>query len=298
MKSVFTKKKNIGIVATVLSICIIYFSIFYFYPIFKGIIGSLFEWNPFLSIFNFIGLHNYQRILMDPRIVRTIINTFAIGAVRVVFTLVFGLLIALGISSTRFFKTFLRTSYFLPYIVTLPAIALIWKFMLDSRLGVINDILSAIGLPFNNFPWLLNSNTAPLGIMMVNVWQGTGFAVVIFLAALSSIPRSLIEASRIDGANPIQVFFSVKLPLMLPSVFYLVILNTITSLQIFAEPLLMPEYPGGPDGGTRTILIIIIEEAFLKMNFGYAAAMTQVLFIIILVISLIQFFLLKRNWKL
>ncbi len=291
------KKEDIGIVGVVLALVFVYYSVFLVYPIVKGFIGSFHEWNPFIYKFKFTGFANYKRILRDPRGVRTFINTFYIAGVRVAAVISLGLLIALGINAQKRFKTFFRVVYFLPYITSIAATSLIWSFMYDPNVGILNEILTFLGLPFQGFPWLHSSDTAIYAIMITNIWKGTGFAVIIFLAALSGINRNLIDAARIDGANGVQVFYHIKIPQLMPSVFYLLILNTITSLQVFAEPLMMPEVAGGPDGSTRTIVLAIIEEAFENQRFGYAAALTQVLFLLIMSISLIQFVVLRKGWK-
>ena len=291
------KKEDARIVGVVVSIILVYYSVFLFFPIIKGFIGSFHDWNPFLYKFKFKGFANYERILKDPRGVQTFINTFYIAGVRVVAVISLGLLIALGINAQKRFKTFFRVAFFLPYITSIAATSLIWAFMYNPSIGIINEFLTFLGFNAQGFPWLHSIDTAIYAIMITNIWKGTGFAVIIFLAALSGINQNLIDAARIDGANVVQVFFHIKIPQLMPSVFYLLILNTITSLQVFAEPLMMPENAGGPDGATRTIVLAIIEEAFENQRFGYAAALTQILFLMIMLISLLQSAVLKKSWK-
>jgi multiple sugar transport system permease protein len=245
---------------------------------------SFYDW-PIFGERKFVGFRNYIDLFTaDPLFSRVLWNT----AVYVLFYVTFNIILALSLAVwlTRGIKgnQFYRSVFFLPQVTPIVATAMIWKWLFLPKYGLINNFLSFFGVPQIN--WLGGTNTAMAAVIIMSLWQGFGYNMVIFIAGLNNVPASQTEAARIDGANKRQVFFKIVLPLISPYIFFGLVMTIISSFQVFDQTLVMTN--GGPANATNTIVLHLYNNAFNYLKLGYASAMAWVLFAIIMVFTIIQ----------
>jgi multiple sugar transport system permease protein len=233
----------------------------------------------------FVGVANYRHMVHDPIVAQAIQHTLVYTALFVPGTMAIGLFLAVAMNrKIRFISVYRTAAYATMAISTISeAIVFIWLF--DPSYGVANYFLSRIGLPQQQF---LNSPSEALYVIVaMTVWGWTGFAVVIYLAALQGVPRELLEAAAIDGAGPWRTFRRITLPLLSPASLFLVVWLTINALQLFDEVYLSTQ--GGPLNATTVLVYYLYNQAFQQFNFGYASAIAYFLFLVIIVVTVIQF---------
>lgn len=271
------------------------------YPTVFAFNMSLREWNPLASTQPFVGLENFREIaeqMADPKSAtrKAFQNTFLYVILGVPSQLVLALAIAVMLNHIRRLVDFFRALYFIPFVTSTVAIAWVWRWLYQPQFGPINLLLSAFHL--SQQPFLKSPHQALPSITTVAVWQGIGFAVVIFLAGLKQIPEVYYEAARIDGASRWSLFRHITLPLLNPTIVYLTVLQTITFLRMFTQVLNMTRQgDGGPLNSTTTVVLRVYREAFGSLNMGFAAALTVILFVIILGITIIQLRFLTRRFE-
>jgi len=233
----------------------------------------------------FVGLANYRQLVHDPIVVQAIQHTLIYSALFVPGTMAVGLFLAVAMNrKIRFISVYRTAAYATMAISTISeAIVFIWLF--DPSYGVVNYFLAMIGVPQQQF---LNSPSEALYVIVaMTIWGWTGFAVVIYLAALQAIPQTLLEAAAIDGAGPWRTFRRITLPLLSPASLFLAVWLTINALQLFDEVYLSTQ--GGPLNATTVLVYYLYNQAFQQFNFGYASAIAYFLFLVIIVITAIQF---------
>ncbi len=275
-----------------LLIPLVFFLYFRIYPTLFAFQMSFFDWNPLAAEQEYVGLENYETLfdeLEKPRSVTraAFVNTATYVALGMPAQIVLALLIALTLNEIRFLVTIYRVVFFLPFVTSTIAIAWVFRMLYQPQFGLFNVLLTAFSLPQQ--PFLNNPSQALPSILAMVIWQGLGFAVVIFLAGLKQIPRVYYEAAEVDGATRWQTFRNITFPLLNPSIVYLVVLQTISFLRMFAPVLAMTSQgDGGPLNSTTTVVLRVYREAFQRLNMGYASSLTVVLFLIILVVTVIQ----------
>jgi multiple sugar transport system permease protein len=234
---------------------------------------------------DFVGLDNYAKLFADPDFWQAIGNTglFAVFGVPAIVVVSLIVALLLGRSQSGFFKS-LRAFYFIPAITAIVAISLIWGYLYNTQFGLLNYLLSLVGLP--QVQWLSDPVLAKFSVALVAVWRGTGLNIIIFLAALQGVPREYLEAASLDGAGEWKKTFSIVLPLLRFAIFFVSVTTTISWLQFFDEPFVLTD--GGPLGATTSASIFLYKEGFRLNQFGYASAGSIVLFAIIAIITLIQ----------
>jgi ABC-type sugar transport system permease subunit len=239
-----------------------------------------------------IGLKNYVDLLADPKFWKALFNTFYFVVVGVPVTLVIGLLIATALSRgvTRF-RTAFRVGYYLPVITSIVAIAVVWRFLLNPDSGLINMLLGGLGI--KGPAWLADPLFAMPSIIAMAVWRNLGFAMVVFLAGLQTIPSSLYESASIDGAGRWQAFRYVTIPMLRPTILFMTVITTIGYLQLFEEPFVMTL--GGPLDSTLSITMYMYQQGFTFFHQGYASAIAYVLFVIVALIAFLQFKFLRSD---
>ena len=259
-----------------------YFAIFLAYPIYKAFAGSFHEWNPLVGTYNWVGLDNFKQILTDGLFWKSIGNTAIFMAVSVIFRIILGLGLAMLLSSKLVHcKDSLRGLFYMPTITPLVAVSFVWMWMFDPQFGMIDKVT---GLNIN---WLHSSTWAMPAIIIMTIWKDFGYATVLYLAGLMNLPKDVYEAADIDGANSVQKFFRITLPLLKPTTLFIVITSMIAYLQAYVQILVMTN--GGPGTATYTISYLIFDQAFQKYNFGIASAMSVVLFIFTGALTIIMF---------
>ena len=265
-------------------VCIHIF-IFVIIPIVYAFILSFQEWNMLSPDKDFVGLGNYERMLSDSVFFLSLKNTLWYTVWSVPFCLVLSLLLAVAMKRRSAVNSFLRTCFFLPVIVSLVVTSVVFTWLFDPMIGLVNYYLGKIGI--GPLVWLSDPDLALPTLVIVSIWKSLGYNMVIFLAGIQSIPDVYYEASRIDGANGVQQFFDITLPLLKPTTLFVLIMSVMSSFQVFDQVYLMTS--GGPVNRTKVIVFYIYETAFYFFDMGYASALSFVLFLMILILTIIQF---------
>ncbi len=281
-----------------LAIPIIFFAYIRIYPTLFAFQMSLHDYNPLAVEQPYVGLENYETLaeeLGTPRsdTLAAFRNTVSYVILGVPVQLGLALLIALMLNEIRFLATFYRILFFLPFVTSTIAIAWVFRMLYQPQFGFFNIVLQAFSLPQQ--PFLKSPQQALLSVLAVVIWQGLGFAVIIFLAGLKQISRTYYEAAEVDGATRWQTFRYITVPLLNPSIVYLLVLQTIAFLRMFAPVLALAGAEGGPLKSTNTIVLQVYREGFGKFNMGYASALTVALFGLILGITIIQLAITNRR---
>jgi multiple sugar transport system permease protein len=265
------------------------FVVFFLFSLVVSLGISMTNWS-ILKAPEWVGLANYRRLLTDELFLKTLKNTLSFALLNVSLGTAISLGLALALSSRTRLRGFYRTIYFMPVLTMPVASATIWKWLYDPGYGPINGLLSAVGLHKVN--WLSEPGTAMLAVVIMLIWGGAGYGMVIFLAGLENIPRVYYEAAEIDGAGRLARFRYITLPLLTPTLFFIIVTSIIGSLQVFEPFYVMTK--GGPSNTTRTIVYYIYDDAFRNARMGYATAMAWVLVLITISFTLLQFRLQKR----
>ena len=241
---------------------------------------------------DFVGLANYQALLDDPKFRKAMINTAYFVVVGVPLTLFLGLAVALALDrGIKKFRTLFRVGYYLPVVTSIVAIAVVWRFLLNPDQGLINLLLAQAGIQGPS--WLADPMLAMPSIIAMAAWRNLGLAMIVFLAGLQTIPAQLYEAAAIDGAGRWQAFRHVTLPLLRPTILFLVVITTIGYLQLFEEPFVMTE--GGPLDQTLSISMYMYQQGFEFFKQGYAAAIAWILFILVAIVAVVQIRVLRSE---
>jgi multiple sugar transport system permease protein len=273
---------------------LIWFLSFTLWPLVFSLWMSLHDWQ-IRGDSEFVGLANYVRVFSDPVNLIALRNTVVYAVLSVPAQMILGLLIALGLERVGRGKVFFRLVYYLPVISSWVVVSLMFLFLFNSE-GLFNYFFGDIlGWVDPNTAWLNRASTALPVIALLGVWKGVGWAMLIYLAALQSMPKELIEAAQTDGANSSQVSRFVIIPLLAPTTFFILVLLTIGAFQSFIQFYIITG--GGPLNQTEVFLSYMYNQAFNFLDFGYASAIAWMLAAMILVISLIQFRFLKREYE-
>jgi len=276
-----------------LALPVVFYTTIRFYPAAQAFAASFTNWN-IVGRMEFIGLANYVRLLQDPAFWKVMANTFTYLGLGVPISMLLSFTVAYFLDRVRFGHGLLRALYFIPHLTTAVAMAWVWRwFYQPAPVGTFNVWLASLGWP--QVPFLRSTIYALPAVLAPAVWAGIGFQIVIFLAGLKAIPRSYYEAAAIDGAGAWRVLAEVTLPLLRPTIVFLVVTSSIAYLRIFDYVYAMTNGQGGPLDATKPLVLKIFETAFAHFEMGYAATQTVVLFTILLVISLAQIRLLRSR---
>lgn len=277
-----------------LAVPIVFYCWIRLYPTLTAFWMSFTDWD-LLRAPNFIGIENYQKLLADPAFWKVFRNTFTYLIIGTPVSLVLSFVIAYYLDRVRFLHGLIRALYFLPFLTTAAALAWVWRwFYQPIPIGVINGILSQLGLPAQQF--LRSPAQALPSIMVTGIWAGLGFQIIIFLAGLRAIPVTYYEAARIDGLGEWAILRKITLPLLKPTMVFLVVFSSIGFLRIFDQVYNMTTNdPGGPLNSTKPLVLMIYQTAFNSFDMGYAAAQTVVLFTILLCVSLLQLYVMRKH---
>ena len=259
--------------------------IFIIIPIFCSLGLSFTKWD-LLNPIKFVGLDNYKLIFSEPVFYKILLNTVVFALSVSVLGVIIPLILASILNSKIRGSEFFKSAYFLPFITPVGVIGIVWAWIFDPNIGFLSQILHL------HINWLYDSKFALPALIIVNVWKLIGYNMIIFLSGFSNISQSLFESAKIDGANSVQVFKNITVPLLSPTIFFVVIITAISSFQAFDLIYLMTE--GGPFDSTNVLVYAIYKNAFEYFNVGKASAIAYVLFAIILVLTLIQWHLRKK----
>ncbi|ARC56260.1 Lactose transport system permease protein LacF [Frondihabitans sp. 762G35] len=267
-------------------------AVFYLYPLVQTVGYSFTTWNPATGqTGDFVGLSNFTGLFQNDEFLRAAGNTGIYVLVVVPITMAIGLFFAALLAQPFRGRGVYRALLFVPYIAPIVGSALIFSFILSPLGGIVNGALTSLGVApigfLNSEPWAL------ISVMVFSIWQGTGYAMIIFSAALTNIPQSYHEAATLDGAGPIRRFFSISLPLVVPTLGFLAITGVIGALQVFTQVYILTQ--GGPLQSTETILYFIYQQGFVFFHGGTASAAAVLLLIVGIVVSVIQLRVLNRR---
>jgi len=276
-----------------LSPVLILFAVFTFFSVGYAFYLSFHEWNLLEPAKPFVGLDNYTRLFRDQRFREAVINTFYYTAVSVPLTIAIGLGVALMLNTSIRARGLFRTLFYLPVVTPLVIASIIWKWVYNGDYGLANYYLMKLNIIDEPLLWLADPNLAMPSVIITSVWKSVGFAMVVYLAGLQSIPEDYYDAARIDGATGWRRLKDITIPLLSSTTLFLFVISILGSFQVFTQIFIMTN--GGPLGKTRTIVWYIYQTAFKDFNMGYAAAMAFALFAMMLVFTLIQFRFLRRD---
>ncbi|MEV4511070.1 sugar ABC transporter permease [Dactylosporangium sp. NPDC049525] len=271
---------------------IVTFLVFVLAPTVGVLVLSFYDWN-LLSDGTFVGLDNFDRLAHDERLLGVYGSTTYMALVILAVNVAVGLLLAVLLETRMpaWLRGFFRLSFLFPFVVSASAVALIWRFLLNKDLGLVNYLLGLLHV--DRIDWLGSSAFAPVSVILVSSWKTIGFSILVYIAGLQSIPAQLKEAAIVDGANAWTRFWRITFPLLSPTIFFLVVINTINSFQIFAEPRVLTQ--GGPGDASRTIVEYLYDRAFGDFDLGYASAIGITFTLVLIVLTAIQFRL-SRRW--
>jgi len=250
---------------------------------------SFTDWDA-LGKANFVGLGNFIQLAHDPTFFRALFNTVYYTLVSVPLGMAISLALAVVLNRSLPGMGSFRTLFLIPVISSTVATALLWGLMLDPYIGLVNFILQALHLPTSG--WLTDTHMAMPAIIVMSVWKGLGYNMVLFLAGLQGVPRELREAARIDGANRWQEFVNVTLPILSPTTFFVLVISIISSFQVFDQTWVLTK--GGPQEATTTLVYYVYQTGFQRLRMGYASAIAYALFFLTLVVVMIQWAAQKR----
>lgn len=259
------------------------FTVFLFFPMLLAIYMSFNQWSLIESP-TFIGLGNYVAMFQDPQFWQSLWNTLLYTVGTVPTSMALGLVVAIGLNRALPGRGLMRSIFFMPVVVSGVAVALVGAWIFNDSYGVINNALTAVGL--DPVPWLTSQAWAMLSLIVITLWIRVGFNMVVYLAALQSIPPDLYEAAQMDGASGWAQFRNITWPLLSPTTFLLVILNVIYSLHVF--DLIFVMTGGGPGFSTTVLVMYLYQAAFQNLQMGYASAMGVVLFVLLLSFTAFQ----------
>ena len=275
------------------------FLIFWVYPMLGGIWGSFTLWRAFNPHRPFVGLRQYRVLFSDPMFVTSLRNTFYYALLYLPSGIVISLLFALAVEATGALRGFFRMIYFLPVVTSTIATALIWKWLYQPSFGLFNQILELSHLPTQ--PFLRSTSQALPSVVLYALWKNMGFTMVLFMAGLTAIDRSYYDAAKVDGANRWQAFWRITLPLLQPTMVFVVVTGIIGALQVFGPIYVMTSggasLPGGPANATMVVSLYQWLVAFRELELGYGSAMGVVLFVIILLLTVAQIRFLRTRWE-
>ena len=270
---------------------LIFMGIFLFYPIVDVFRLSFTNYNMIQEA-SYVGNQNYQDLFNDPLFWKTLKNSFIylIGVVPllVILPIFIAILVNRKLKGIKWF----RAAYYIPVVTSMVVVGIMWKWLYRGN-GLLNYLLQTIGLINEPISWLTSTDYALYSVMAVTIWKGLGYYMVIYLAGLQSIPQDLYEVAQIDGANWWQKHLHITIPLLKPSILLVTILSSIAAMKVFTEVYVMTK--GGPINSSKTLVFYIYEKAFENLNLGYAAAMGFVLFVIIFILSFINFKVLGQD---
>lgn len=262
----------------------------YIFPIGYMIYLSFFKWDM-LTEMEPVGWKNYLTMFQNEEFRQVLGNTFVFTFVTVGITLCMAMVFAVWLNHNSKIHRFVQAAIFSPHIIALVSVSFVWMWMMDPNYGLLNYFLEAVGLPTSK--WLQSPDTAMMSLIIVSIWKLVGYDTLILIAALQSIPQSIYEAAELDNAPKVVSFFKIVLPMVSPSLFFLLIMNTLSMFQNFDSVAVMTQ--GGPVGATSTLVYYIYQNAFSYYKLGYASAVGVVLTVIVGIMTIIYFKLLSKK---
>lgn len=261
-------------------------------PIFQTLYLSFFKSGAFGKGNIFVGLDNYKRLLGDEQVWCAVRNTLMYTCLVVPVTVIIALLLAVALNGKLKGKGIYRTIYFIPMVAAPAAVTMVWKWLYNYQYGLINHVLKSLGLEGVN--WIDNPKVAMISIVIIGIWSTVGYSMVLLLAGLQEIPRDYYEASNIDGASPVKQFFAITVPLVSPTLFFVLVTSIITAMQVFDVIYMMIDVTSPSYNSTVSLVYLFYNNSFKYSDKGYGSAIVMLLLLIIMIITVIQTKLQKK----
>ena len=252
------------------------------YPIIQTIIQSFYKTGAFGKGNIFIGLDNYTKMFGDPEVWQSLINTFKYAIVEVPFSIVISLVLAVLLNRKMVGRAAYRTIFFLPMVAAPAAVAMVWRWLFNSEFGLLNHIFHT------KINWVSDPNIAVYAIAVIGIWSIIGYNMVLFLSGLQEIPKDYYEAASIDGANGIAQFFNITIPLLSPTIFFVLITRVIGAMQVFDLIYMVMDKNNPALAKTQSLVYLFYQYSFVENNKGYGSAIVVLLLVIIMIITVIQ----------
>ena len=289
-----TRTKRLLFIWGGLTPILLYFLVFSVFPIIAAFYISMHTWPLMGGERTFVGIDHYVAIIQDPRFWVSMKNTAIFAIFYVILVIIFGLGMALLVNSlSARFRLILRPIYFAPQVTSIVAVALMFAWLYQPRIGILNYLLQFVGL--GPYLWLKSSTLVMPAIIATAVWRSVGYSMVIFTAGLLNIPRDLYDAAAVDGASALRTFWHITVPMLQPTILFMFVTATIGGFQVFVEPWLMSG--GGPGTASRVMMLEIFERGFRYFEMGYASALAIYLFLVIGFISYMQMRYLRESFE-
>ncbi|AEI40256.1 carbohydrate ABC transporter permease [Paenibacillus mucilaginosus] len=289
------KKKRPWITFSVLFILpsFLLYTLFVIVPTFSSIYLSFTSWDGVSDDIRYIGFDNFVEMWHSERVHNALKNTLILSVVLVILENITAIALAIVVDQVRWFRNLFRSVFYFPVLLSGIVMGFVWTIILNYNFGVLTQLLDTMGLGFLKIDWLGNPKYALLAIIITTVWKSSGYYMIIYLAGLQGIPAELHEAAAIDGANRWQQFRHITFPLLAGAMTVCVMLSMIASLKIFDQIAVMTD--GGPGFATETLTYIVYKVGFGELRQGYGTALSLVLFLLILIVSLIQIRILRKR---
>ncbi|MBK8024833.1 MAG: sugar ABC transporter permease [Chloroflexi bacterium] len=263
--------------------------VFVYQPVVQNLLNSFYSWSAFSTEWRFTGLDNFVRVFQDEIVFRSLLNNFWYAVISVACQVCFALVLAALIESqiiSRIAGAFFRTMLFLPSVLAITIIGVMWQMMYNPSIGLINQLLTQLGLGSLKHTWLGEEGTAIFSIIGVSQWQWTGYIMILFIVAIQAVPKDLYESARIDGANNVQQFIHITVPGVRQTFLVMIIITVIGAIKVFDIVWVMTA--GGPNNASQTIGSYLYRVGFRNDEMGYASALASVMFVITFILSLVQ----------
>ena len=284
-----TRKKNLGAFIFCIPGLLI-LAIFVYFPLIENIIYSFQGFSLSSTSKEFVGLDNYKELFSDPIIWQSIKNNVLYAVISIIFQVMFGLVIAAILEDKVFRKSerFFQTIFFIPTLLSLTVVCLLFEFIYNPQMGLLNSFFEAVGLDGLTRIWLGTRDTAMFSIIAVSQWQSFGYITMLFIVAIQKIPSDRYEAAIVDGAGKIRRFFTITCPMVKQMFFVTMVLTVSGAFTVFNEPYILTG--GGPGTATMVLSLHMYQTGFVKNRMGYASAIAMLIFVITAVLSSVQFF--------
>jgi len=280
--------RNTAIAYTLLLPALLILIVFFYLPITYVLQLSFFDWDMISPHRTFVGIDNYRRVL-DPAspFWASLMRTVQYGVIYVPCSLGLGLILALALTSVRRLRAFFQTLYFIPSVTSIAVISVVWSFLYNPQVGPINRFLLFMGVPHSHLPtWLNNPALALPSLAIMGVWQTLGFITLLLIAGIKNIPETYYDAASVDGANILQKFVRITLPLLSPVLFFVTFMLIINSFKVFGAVAIMTQ--GRPLGSTNVVLYLIYRYAFQFFDSGFATTASWLVFLIVFLLAVLQ----------
>lgn len=267
---------------------VVFLLVFVYLPLIQNFYNSFFDFSVFSNEKVFVGLENFKVLLTDKVVSVSLLNNVKYAVVSVILQVGFALILAYILEDKVFSRVapFFRVVYFIPVMISISVIALLFGFIYNPQMGILNSFLELVGLDSLAKIWLGNSTTAIYAVIAMSQWQSIGFITMLFIVAIQKIPKDLYEAADIDGAGKIRKFFSITVPQVREAIFVNTLVTITGSMLVFNEPYILTN--GGPGFSSMTMSVHMYQTGFVKDNMGYASTLAMIIFLITAVLALVQ----------